>query len=482
MRNVRSSGITLVTADLHEAFTALATEQQRLRADDGRWRPHVRRRLQALKYRLRQLITEQPYLSRVEPGEVLAVDPVTKRCRVQLVQRGEVLEVPFYPPAIAPRVGQRYNVYFEERLPLKTVEDDPVPEAVGRWLRTGRTWRLYSMRYRWDDASVREVGWFPWPLTERAPFTPVVRLGRYEWLEGVTGVGHLVVHRRQWVGRAPIDTLTLYDMHSGERVAVRQLPADFLLGARGWNAVSTGGPWVAAVDSTPGSGAILLGVEETRAEVRGVDTWVDTWIVYRLSLDEGETWGPRSEWHWDTLWTETTDQGVTRWHQRFFEPRGEVIWHEDANVVGVLGMRDYGGQLRQVKAGVPPWNQPTSALYTLSKEARSLGAVPTVLDTLVAATPERQIAVFTQWMADPPPPAWYRRERNGPWVQIGQGLLDTWEHMALHAADYPLEQLLMHVGWQWWASLDAGRTWSFVQTQALYDEAWNWTGGALVEA
>jgi hypothetical protein len=32
--------------------------------------------------------------------------------------------------------------------------------------------------------------------------------------------------------------------------------------------------------------------------------------------------------------------------------------------------------------------------------------------------------------------------------------------------------------------LDAGRTWSFVPTQTLYDAAWVWvwTGGALVEA
>jgi hypothetical protein len=374
-------------------------------------------------------------------------------------------------------------VYFEERLPLKTVEDDPVPEAVGQWLRTGRTWRLYSMRYRWDDTGVREVGWFPWPLTEKAQWTPVVRLGRYEWLAGVTGLGHLVVHLRQWVGRAPIDTLTLYDMHSGERVAVRQLPADFLLGSRGWNAVSTGGPWVAAVDSTPGSGAILLGVDETRAEVRGVDTWVDTWIVYRLSLDEGETWGPRSEWHMETLWSETTDQGSTQWQQVFVLPVGESIWHEDVNVVGVLGVKDYGGQKRRVNApDTAPFQPPASALYTLSKEARPLGEVPAILEAWMASTPERQFAVFMQGDVDAPPPAWYRRERNGPWVKIGQGLLDTWEHMALHAADYPLEQLLMRVSWQWWASLDAGRTWSFVQTQMLYDEDWNWIGGALVEA
>jgi hypothetical protein len=480
MRNVRSSGITLVTADLHEAFTALATERQRLRADDGRWRPHVRRRLQALKYRLRQLITEQPYLSRVEPGEVLAVDPVTKRCQVQLVQRGEVLEVPFYPPAIAPRVGQHYNVYFEERLPLKTVEDDPVPEAVGRWLRTGRTWRLYIMRWRVDDPSVGEVGWFPWPLTEKAQWTPVVRLGHGdgygEWLVGVTGLGHIVVHRVQQSGGVFIDTLRFYDMNSGEQVAVRQFPADFMLG------VGIGAPWVAAVDSTPGSGAILLAVLETHFERRGVDTWVDTWVVYRLSLDEGATWGPRSEWHWYTQWSETTDQNVIWWQQRFFYPVGEAIWHEEANVVGVIGVEDFGGQLRQ--AADLSWNPPTSALYTLSKEARSLGAVPAVLDVLLAATPERQIAVFTPWVDDPPPPAWYRREHNGPWVPTGQGRFDTWENTVLHAADYTLEQLLVRVSWEWWVSLDAGQTWSFIPTQTpvLYEAGWDWTGGALVEA
>jgi hypothetical protein len=429
----------------------------------------------------------------VEPGEVLAVDPVTKRCRVQLVQRGEVLEVPFYPPGIAPRVGQRYNVYFEERLPLKTVEDDPVPEAVGRWLRTGRMLRLYMTRERVGAPSVREVGWFPWPLTEQVPFTPVVRLAPDEWLAGVTGLGHLVVHRSPEGVGVPIDTLVLYDMDSGQQVAVRQLPADFLLGDRGLGAVSTEDPWVAAVDSTPGSGAILLGVAQVYTVPRGTeDVWSDSWAVYRLSLDEGETWGPRSEWHWATWWSEAIPEPPGQkiyWQQRFFSPAGASIWHEGANVVGVLGMRDYGGQLRRVlrrpvTAPVEPWGPPASVLYTLSKEARSLGAVPAVLWWWGAATPERQIAVFRQWDPDPSSSAWYRRERNGAWVQIGQGLLDPWAYSVLTAADYTVEQLLMHVGeQQWWASLDAGRTWRFVQTQALYDADWywDWYDSALVE-
>jgi hypothetical protein len=409
-------------------------------------------------------------LSRVEPGEVLAVDPVTKRCQVQLVQRGEVLEVPFYPPAVVPRVGQRYNVYFEERLPLKTVEDDPVPEAVGRWLRTGRTWRLYITRWRVDDSSAGEVGWLPWPLTEKAQWTPVVQLGDYHVLAGVTGLGHIVVHQRSGPGGVSSEMLALYDMHSGERVAVRPLPADFLPG------VGIGAPWVAAVDSTPGSGAILLVWDEVYRSANG--RWSDGWTVYRLSLDEGATWGPRSEWHRATGWSEQTDQGTILWEQRFFDPVGAAIWHEDANVVGVIGVQDFGGQLRQWTAGGPSWDQPTSALYTLSKEARSLGAVPAVLGALLAATPERQIAAFFPWMDLPPPPAWYRREHNGPWVPIGQGLLDTWEDMGLYAVDYTAEQLLVRVSEEWWASLDAGRTWSIIpmQMQGLI-----WSSGVLVE-
>lgn len=154
------------TEALQQAFSHLQEAIDTAREDDGRGNRYARRRMLALRYYLRRLITEQPFIKKRLDGKITVVNTNTHECTAVIQgETGPVDHIKYYPPTTPPKVNERYTVNFEHKLPTKTMDENSGFEDGERWIKTipGVVLWLYG---RFRGGTMYRVRW---PLVKDDP-------------------------------------------------------------------------------------------------------------------------------------------------------------------------------------------------------------------------------------------------------------------------------------------------------------------------
>lgn len=164
MRNIRPIHLgEEEQSPMDPAFEHWRSAIETARQDDGRGALYGRRRMLALRYYLRRLITEQPFIEKRLEGKIIAVDTDLKECTAIIEgEPGPVEHIKYYPPQKKPKIGDKFSVHFEHKLPTRTMEENSRFERGERWIKQyGNRW-LYR-RERAGENLIR----YAWPPPER---------------------------------------------------------------------------------------------------------------------------------------------------------------------------------------------------------------------------------------------------------------------------------------------------------------------------